>query len=148
MPRTVRGSWHERLRAVEREWVAAGLAVAAFARELAAGRVALPHPLTAKDVAALAGNLSATYLIRLFAEFEAGLRSYWDTLGRDTQPPATDLLNGVAARQRVPDNVLAAAHAVREARNRLVHQSTASALTLADARQRLQQFLSRLPDDW
>lgn len=148
MPGNTRRDWHGRLKAVEAEFTVAGLAVAAYRLEFAAGRVSLPHPLKGRDLNRTAEQLPVTYAVRLFAVFEAALRSYWLTLGRDTQPPATDLMNGVAAHRNVPPEVLTTAHAVREERNQSVHHSAATALTLPEARHRLQLFLARLPDEW
>ncbi len=62
-------------------------------------------------------NLEATYLIRLFAEFESALRDAWKSVGRDTQSRTFDLLDALASRSRVPEDVRREAHRVREYRN-------------------------------
>ncbi len=60
--------------------------------------------LRPKDAMRLAANIEATCLVRLFAEFEAGLRSYWgDGLHRETRPPASDLIDAVGATQDRPE---------------------------------------------
>src|SRR5690348_17312448 len=75
----------------------------------------LAGKLKVQDVAEASGRLEGTYLIRLFAEFETGLRLYWATI-RMTEPPTQHLLDGIAARREIPPARLAGAHAVREYR--------------------------------
>jgi hypothetical protein len=144
-----RRDWHERLKAVEAEFAVAGLAVAAFRLEAESGRVRLPHPLGLDDIRQTAGNLHGTYLLRVVAEFEAALRSYWGTI-RDTEPPLFDVINGLASRRRVDDELRVAAHAVREDRNRMIHETggVQPQVGFSDACRRLHAFLSRLPDRW
>ena len=48
----------------------------------------------------LSVRLEGTYVIRLFAEFETGLRLYWATI-RQTEPPTQHLLDGIAARRAI-----------------------------------------------
>jgi hypothetical protein len=104
-----------------------------------------------RDARDLRANLESTFLLRLFAEFESGLRDAWQhALARPTQPPMRDLLPAVAARCLVPQDWLDAADAVREHRNALVHEGPAvvEPIPIAEARRRLCRFFSRLPADW
>jgi hypothetical protein len=97
------------------------------------------------------GNLELTYLIRLFAEFESGLRSCWErSLKRTTQPPVRDLLYAIAKARSIPHDLLDDVHEVRKLRNAFVHESdgTEVPLSLAEARSRLCIFLAWLPPDW
>src|SRR5206468_600117 len=83
-------------------------------------------------------ELEASYFVRLFAVFESNLREIWEqAMGRDTHPPARDLLDGCTARQAVPADILERAHQVRNYRNFLVHGGEAARVTLGDARQYL-----------
>jgi len=94
-------------------------------------------------------ELEASYFVRLFAVFESNLRQIWEqAMGRDTHPPVRDLLDGCAARQAVPDDILEKAHRVRIYRNSLVHGGEAARVTLGDARQYLCTFLGRMPPVW
>lgn len=138
------------MKAVEREYSAAVLAAEVYRTEVVSGRARLPHPIEWSDLESAADHLPGTYLIRVFAVFEAALRSYWDTLPRTSEPPMADLIDSLASRRRVPDEERKAAHAVREDRNDMVHQSGVIELghTLDAACRRLHTFLSRLPDDW
>ena len=99
----------------------------------------------------MAERLDGTYIIRLFAEFETGLRLFWPT-AKGTDPPSRtrDLLDGVAAYRRIPHDELKNAHAVREYRNLLVHErdEAMEPIPIADARHQLIKFFSFLPPNW
>ena len=63
-----------------------------------------------------------TYLVRMYAEFEAGLRDYWKTyLGRDTHPTMVQLVREAIPNQHFPKDYIDDADDVREYRNFLVH---------------------------
>src|SRR5438874_2120396 len=112
--------WAARIKAVELEYAVMRLSVERL-RE-----VALHDPTLLRgkfkigavnDAFAL---LEGTYVIRLYAEFEAGLRSFWET-SRDTHPPMRQLLDAIASSQGIPYNDLENAHKARRYRNILVH---------------------------
>ena len=143
--------WLGRIKDVDREYVIARLALSQFnstviedptvlqgAPDIKPGHV--PHTLK---------NLEATYFIRLFAEAEAALRDYWLSQ-KQTEPPAQQLLNGIAARRQIPHDLLRDAHEVRECRNDLVHGPTISTvgLSISNARRRLCKYIARLPPTW
>ena len=141
----------ERIRRVEREYQVAAVALGDLGRQLRADPSALAHDeLRHRDFRACRDNLEATYLIRLFAEFEAGLRQVWRSLVRPTSPPAQLLLDSVAARFYIPATWLARVHAVRLYRNSLVHEADdkVEKIDLVDARSQLCRYLSRLPTTW
>ena len=116
---------------------------------MARGTVTLPAGVKVRDVRSMSENLEGTYVIRVFAAFEAGLRSYWATQ-RKTEPPSKDLIDSIATRRFVADEIRAAVHAVREYRNSLVHESdsTADPIELDKASSDLQEFFARLPFKW
>jgi hypothetical protein len=87
----VRDEWQERIRAVEREYLAARKAVDDFIQALNRGTTKLPPNTKLRDVNAMSDNLEGTYLIRLFAAFESGLRSFWRTVKPDTIPGRGEL---------------------------------------------------------
>jgi hypothetical protein len=108
----------------------------------------------AADGAAFSENLDATYLIRLFAEFEAGLRDYWGNhLGRMTHPPISHLMQSVAD-QRLSVDRLEDADAVRQYRNVLVHDEAKKpsediqTFDVPEAKSHLCYFFGRLDPDW
>jgi hypothetical protein len=99
----------------------------------------------------MAERLDGTYLIRLFAEFETGLRRFWPTAKR-TEPPGRtrDLMDGVGATCGIDHIVRDHAHAVREYRNALVHErdEPVAPLPVAVARSHLCRFFGFLPPNW
>jgi hypothetical protein len=106
----------------------------------------------ARDGFAFNGNLQSTYIIRLYAEFEAGLRDYWaNGLNRATNPPMVQLLQSLAD-QRISIDRLA--DAVREYRNFLVHSESGEpppemrTFTVAEAKTHLCYYFGRLDPDW
>ena len=63
-------------------------------------------------------------MIRVYAEFEAGLRDYWaNHLNKKTHPPMAQLLDSLAD-QRLSVDRFEDADAVREYRNFLVHDES------------------------
>ena len=141
-----------RILAVEREYLAAAVALVLLAERLDADPAFLAkYDLRSRDARNLQANLEGTFVIRLCAEFESGLRDAWqNAFGRDTHPPLRDLLTALAARRLVPQDWLDRADAVREYRNALVHEGNpeAVAIPIAEVRGRLCRFFSRLPWEW
>src|SRR5438552_3014981 len=113
--------WQSRIKAVEREYVAMRQAADHFLQAARDNPTILHGNLRQGEIAVASKNLEGTYLIRLFAEFETGARQYWGATW-DTDPKTVDLLNGLAARCRIPDTQRDNAHLVREYRNALVHE--------------------------
>jgi hypothetical protein len=109
----------------------------------------LEGDLRYRDIVHASEWLDGTYIIRLFAEFETGLRLYWDSV-RDTNPRTRDLLDGIAALCGIPDDQWDNAHLVRDYRNSLVHEreEEVEPLPLAVARGYLCHFFSFLPWKW
>lgn len=96
-------------------------------------------------------NLEGTYLLRAFAEFETGLRLYWEATRKKAVPSSTKgLLDGIASRQKIPSDRIDAAHAVREYRNSLIHEreDDVEPVSLSDAIADLCQFFKYLPPRW
>ena len=113
--------WQARIKAVEREYMAVRQAIDWFRESVRGDPTILRGDLRPKEIVPASENLEGTYVIRLFAQFETGLRQYWLTF-RDTHPKTEDLLNGMATREKIPYDHLENAHAVREYRNNLVHE--------------------------
>ena len=150
-----RYEWHEHIKDVEGEYNAARFAL----DRLKAQFVATPEILKKGDEArmylrATDRNLEGTYLVRLFAAFEAALRSY--DRARHNDPTrnenASVLIDTTGGRrgQGILMIVRNRAHAVRRARNYWAHEddATLEPMTIADARARLQTYLSWLPEEW
>lgn len=83
----------EWIAAVAREYLAAKSAAELLEEELQADpNYGWNQGWESRDGAAFNDNLEPTYIIRLYAEFEAGLRDYWaNHLNRATHPPMDTL---------------------------------------------------------
>jgi hypothetical protein len=141
--------WQTRIKAVEREYAATRQAIDTLQESAQRDPTVLQGELRYRDIVHASDNLEGTYIIRLFAEFETGLRLYWDQV-RGTNPRTRDLLDGLAAMCGIPDEQRDHAHAVREYRNSLVHEreEDTPAVPIATARGYLCHFFSFLPPKW
>jgi hypothetical protein len=150
-----RYEWIDRLKSVEREHRVVETAIERLRLAVLEGQLPAPDGTTQRDLVAAGKSLEITYLVRLWAEFETALLSYYRFL--EGQPEARiralDLVNTLAAVRRgraVAGAVRDAVHEVREYRNSLVHERTEPALPvgLVGARRRLNTFLAKLPERW
>lgn len=141
--------WQARIKAVEREYVVMRQAAAHFRQAALGDPTILKEDVQPREISLASKNLEGTYIIRLFAEFETGARQYWST-NWDTDPKAVDLLNGLAARCRIPDPQRDNVHLVRVYRNALVHEreDKPEVVPIAEARGYLCCFFSFLPPQW
>lgn len=152
----IKRQWRmERIVAVEREYFAAVSASNLLRQELIAnpnyGNPKWEH----KDGAAYRDNLETTYLVRMYAEFEATLRDYWLThMGRTTRPPMEHLLNQSIPNQQFPRDWIENADEVRKFRNYLVHDFSEEPpddvvrVLIAEAKQHLCRYVSCLEPSW
>jgi len=118
----------ERMKAVEREYQVAELAREALEDTLTRHSGLLTAGgLTAVDLRTYQTKLHDTYFIRLFAEFETGLKDYWKNgLNEDPRTRIMDVINSVTARHRgIIDAWRINVHAVRRYRNHLIHEEDA-----------------------
>ena len=87
--------WHlDRLRAIEREFKVAQQAAGVLKKTLGQQPSFLSgENLKPADAMLFERNLEATYLLRLFAEFEQALRDWWHHgLGKSGKTPASILI--------------------------------------------------------
>jgi hypothetical protein len=94
-------------------------------------------------------NLEATYLIRLFALFEALLRDHWTASRPGTRAPdsAAVLIDQLGARYRIPAQVRSRTHSARQYRNAVAHARPGPPpVAFADALSSLNRYLAWLPD--
>jgi hypothetical protein len=96
------------------------------------------------------GRLQDIYFVHIFACFESDIRDYWRAVGRSGQPHATSLLNSVAGKRGIPQDIVDAIHDIREFRNSLVHGSRdfARPYTVDEASGPMNAFIARLPLEW
>jgi hypothetical protein len=143
--------WQARLKAVELEYLAIRRATDRFKEQARRDPTILKKDLRYRNIDLASDNLESTYLIRLFAEFETGLMSYWARASRrSTNPRTRDLLERIAAKQGIPDEQRENAHAVREYRNSLLHErgEEAEPVPIDQAGGYLRRFFSFLPSQW
>jgi len=150
-----RFDWHERVQQVEREYRVVQLAAERLSRQVfETHEVAGLQPREKAALRNVSEHLEGSYLVRMFAVFEAALRSH--DRARHNDPDRTldagPLIDTTAGRRGVgiSARVREFAHEVRELRNYWAHENDdkPNELTLPDARARLQQFLSWLPEQW
>ncbi len=136
----------ERIKAVEREYLAAKASITLLEQRLHSDPTfGLNRRWQNKDARNLRNNLESTFFIRLYAEFEAGLRDAWLlAFGRPTEPQMRDLLHAIAARCYIPHDWLDHVHEVREYRNALIHEGKEkqTPISIATARRHLCRFRS------
>lgn len=100
-------------------------------------------------LARAANNLEATYVVRLFAEFEAVLRDYWGALRPGKRVRAEVLLQRVGELENMPEDWVADTHEVRDLRNNIVHhRATVVVHSYQQCRTWLARFVSMLPQRW
>ena len=150
-----RFDWHEHIKDVEGEYRAARFAV----DRLLVQAVVNPDIFAADEgtrayLREAERNLEGTYLVRLFAAFEAALRSYDRARHHDPtrEEVAAILIDSIGGRrgQGISAAVRAVAHEVRLVRNYWAHETeeTPSPMTISQARARLQTYLAWLPNEW
>jgi hypothetical protein len=142
----------DRMRAVEREYRVAIVSRDHMAEALTKDpSILTKQELNRADFDALKGNLASTYLIRLFAEFETGLRDYWKSRSKKKIiPRVSDMIKSISSNRTIEHQEMENADNVRKYRNKLVHEedSEARVVDVGEARKFLCVFFSRLPEDW
>ena len=130
-----RREWDKAIKAIEREYASMRLAADRLLEDARRDPTVLGREIDLRHIVEASVRLEGTYVIRLFAEFETGLRLFWATI-RDTEPPTQHLLDGIAARRAITPERLANAHAVRVYRNSLVHErdEEVAPISMAEAR--------------
>ncbi len=145
-----RFEWHERIKAVEREYWSVRRAVDRLAADVTRDPKALGDGPRPRDLRSADENLEGTYFVRMFAEFEAGVRSFWRTIKPRARTQAEVLVDRVGDKCKIPADVIRLAHSSRKYRNMLLHdrEEEAEHVTISAAQRCLQNYLSRLPNAW
>jgi hypothetical protein len=142
----------DQLRAIEREYKVALATVKSLEERFRKNPSELDdEQLRFRDFQNFRENLESTYLIRMFAEFEAGLREVWEhAFRRKSHPRVHELSDSLATRCLIPEDWRDHTHAVRSYRNSLVHEGGGEppVIGIEVARGDLCRFLSALPHRW
>lgn len=150
-----RFDWHEHIKRVESEYRSARPAVDRLRAEVIATPDLLKNDPVAREFLPKAHeNLEGTYIVRLFAAFEAALRSYDRARHHDPNrmTEASVMIDQIGGKRGrgIPTGRRQGAHDVRRVRNYWAHEADAEpvSMTIHEARARLQAYLSELPDEW
>lgn len=148
---TSKFDWLQRVKTVEREHTVIRCSVDYLSSIARIDPIVLPPVIRVRDTDESLVQLEGTYVVRLFAEFETALRTFWIAV-RATDPPSRtrDLVESIGVRNKIPHDHILNAHAVREFRNGLVHEreDEVAPVPIATARKHLCVFLSFLPLHW
>ncbi len=150
-----RYEWHEHIVDVVREFRLVRTALDRFQADVVATpEILLRDAGVRRHLHRAHENLEGTYLVRLFAAFEAALRSYARSRHKVSQRIADvstliDQIGGKAGRG-IDIDIRQRAHEVRRVRNFWAHESAEDpgSMTIDEARARLQTYLCELPDEW
>ena len=98
------------------------------------------------DIQQTSAHLEATYLIRLFTQFEAILRDDFTQRKLSVPYKTETLINKAASQARIDSSIVTGAHSVRVCRNGIVHGGKMNAPTIPfnDALALLNYCLSRI----
>src|SRR5260370_20947551 len=92
-----RDQWFDRIKSIERDHSAARFAMDRLREVLRLDPTNLTEPLIPQHIHDASKRLDGTYLIRVFAEFEPGLRLFWRTATPHRLPTRTwELLDRVS----------------------------------------------------
>jgi len=146
----------QRMNRVLHEYLAAETAARWLARETDANpSFGDMHGWPAKGGIDFVANLQATYIIRIYAEFEACLRDYWQTFRkRNTRPQMYQLVNDAIPTVMFPQDIIDMADQLREYRNFLVHDNVdnpteaVQAFSVQDAKKHLCAYTAFLDPAW
>ena len=145
--------WMKRIKAVEREFQASQFSLVRVASATKQDPTILVNDLQVRDIDKATEHLEGTYIIRVFAEFETGLRKFWNrnrAKEQKKQTPAEVLVDNVAAQARVPTDTLTQVHKVRILRNLLAHETEKKIddVSMSEVRSCLCQYLHNLYHIW
>jgi hypothetical protein len=142
--------WIDRIRSAEREYKAAVAAAEALDEVWRGAPGRFLGEFADADKVNFKRNLQATYFLRIFAVFEQALRDIWaKNLRRKTRPATEQLIDRIAARLHIYQDVVDKVHKAREYRNGLIHEESETvSVSLDQARSCLCQYVSYIPNHW
>ena len=150
-----RFDWHEHISEVWGEYRAARAAVDRLKAEVAKAPDLLRNDRVVREYLRRAdANLHGTYIVRLFAAFEAALRSYDRAKHKDParETIAAVMIDGIGGKRGrgIQPGIRRCAHDVRRFCNYWAHEDdeVPPPMTVDEVRARLQAYLHELPDEW
>jgi len=149
-----RFDWHEHIAEVWGEFRSARAAVDRLRAEVAGTPDLLKNDRVAREYLSRADeNLDGTYIVRLFAAFEAALRSFDRAKHSDParETKAAIMIDEIGGKRGrgIQAGIRQRALDVRRIRNDWAHEEDAvpAPMTVDEARARLQAYLHELPDE-
>lgn len=139
------------LKAVEHECRVALIAMRRLADQASRDPTILDRDMRVRGIREALSNLNGTYAIRLFAEFETGLRRFWVTNRIEPEPfSVAEIIDRIAARHGIGHDERTDAHRCRSYRNRQIHDKDEEGETIhvSDCRSFLCTFLGKMPLTW
>lgn len=143
--------WIRNLKAIEHEYRVALIAMRRLADQARHDPNILERDMRVRGIGEALGNLNGTYAMRLFGEFETGLRKFWVTTRIEPEPRGiAEIIDRIAARHGVGHDELTNAHRSRQYRNRQIHDNEEEGETIEvrDFRSFLCTFLGKMPLTW
>jgi hypothetical protein len=153
--RSRRFDWHQHITEVLGEYKSARVAFDRLRDAVAATPdIMKAYPDAREHLGDAHEHLEGTYLVRLFAAFEAALRSYDRAKHNDPirETAASVMIDEIGGKRGrgIQTGIRDDVHEVRRVRNSWAHESDEDPgpMTIDEARRRLQRYLSELPDEW
>jgi hypothetical protein len=143
-------AWMTRIKAVEREYDLARLAVDRLKQHAMEHPELLAGDKRFRDINTLSDRLEGTYVVRLFSEFETALKHFLRAKRLKAPTRAELLVNKVRDRIGISIDHANNVHKVRDYRNVLVHdrQELVDIISMRDSTRFLSTFLSWLQRTW
>jgi hypothetical protein len=106
--------WNRNLKAIEHEYRVALIAMHRLADQARHDPTILDRDMRVRGIGEALSNLNGTYAIRLFAEFETGLRKFWGATRIEPEPGSiAEIIDRIAARHGIGHDELTNAHRSR-----------------------------------
>ena len=147
--------WRAHIQEVLGEYKAASFSVSRLIKQVAADASTIADEAWVREHLSRAhANLEGTYIVRMFAAFEATLRSYDRHIFKDPERETTSSVMidqlGSKSRLRVRTQIREGVHRVRRIRNYGAHDTDddPSPMPIDRVRGLLQSYLDRFPNNW
>lgn len=139
------------LKSIEHEYRVALLAMNRLEVQARLDPTVLDNDMRVRGIGEALSNLNGTYAIRLFAEFETGLRVFWVATRNEPEPSrVAEIIDRIASRYGIGDEERTNAHRSRSYRNRQIHanQEKDETIKVSECRRFLCCFLGKMPSTW
>jgi hypothetical protein len=147
--------WRAHIQEVAGEFKAASVSVSRLKDQIDAdANTVAGEPWVREHLARTYANLEGTYIVRMFAAFEAALRSYdrylFDDPERETKSSVMIDQLGTKKNLKVRQAILDGVHRVRRIRNYWAHDTDGDIEPMPIDRVRgfLQAYLDKFPNNW